>query len=531
MATRTLAIMFTDIKGFTARTSGESRAELVHLLDEHDKLLRPVFAHFRGTIVKTIGDAFLVWFDSPTDAVVCGVTIQEVLRKHNAIAVERERIEVRVSINIGDVELRVDEASGQMDIFGEAVNLAARLEGITDAGEVWFTEAVYLTMNRHETPTAEVGERTFKGIPNPVRVYKVLRDEKSDQLQRIADSVKIIDGVPSLGGLPRATGAPRAVPAPAHRTAYALWASIAIGAIAIGGIGFALFRGHARADALAVARDQVNKGNFEAAVAVVDEQLRGGGQDAEFESIGLLAEQSQLDAKARQMPPAKAVEWARSEIAVHPWARAMKGSLPQLETEALLWDAQEKGEPLPEAELEKLLAQYPDDATVPYTAARIEEHGGIPQYTLKWFEMALERGGYKGDAHIRELCEETFSDFGPGAAWTTTAQRIEKKYYAKERVLWAEKHLDQGGANEFINAMTIFADEKRPEADDTFRRDLRDLLAGSNDEGLRNRLRGERDPAHRKRVAELVRSGLKYDTFDADHRDALEAFLKTFEKG
>src|SRR3954467_13895537 len=200
--------MFTDIQGFTARTSVSTREGIDKLLDAHDRLLKPGFATFRGTIVKTIGDAFLVWFESPTDAVLCGVTIQEVLRKHNEAAPAELQLRVRVAINIGDVEMRGQpegsargwgsggNAPGNHDLFGEAVNLASRLEGIAEAGEVWFTEAVYLTMNRHEVPTAEVGERTFKGIPNPVRVYKVIPDPKSDSLRKIGERVRLDGGIP-----------------------------------------------------------------------------------------------------------------------------------------------------------------------------------------------------------------------------------------------------------------------------------------------------------------------------------------------
>jgi class 3 adenylate cyclase len=130
MATRNLSIMFTDIKGFTQRTSASSREAMKALLEQHERLLLPVFAYFDGVVVKTIGDAFLVYFESPTDAVLCGVTIQEVLRHHNAKQAKADRLEVRVAINVGEVELE------QGDVMGEAVNIAARLEGVTEAGEV-----------------------------------------------------------------------------------------------------------------------------------------------------------------------------------------------------------------------------------------------------------------------------------------------------------------------------------------------------------------------------------------------------------
>ncbi len=197
MATRNVAIMFTDIKGYTARVSEGTRNDLTHLRAVHDRLLTPVFEHFEGRIVQTLGDAFLVYFLSPTDAVMCGIAIQEVLRKHNLRAGESEKMDIRVAINSGEVEI-TDEG-----VMGEAVNLAARVESIAEAGEVWFTEAVYLAMNRTEAPSSQVGERTFKGIPYPVRVYRSTLEMNKELAQRMDEGVRITDKGPILRGLHR----------------------------------------------------------------------------------------------------------------------------------------------------------------------------------------------------------------------------------------------------------------------------------------------------------------------------------------
>ncbi len=172
MKTKHLTIMFTDIKGFTSRTSKSSRDQLEKMLETHEKLILPVFRDFRGRIIKTIGDAFMVSFYSPTDAVLCGMKIQDVLNKHNEDVPEEDRLEVRVAINSGEVTIKDN------DVFGEAVNIAARLEGIADAGDIYFTEAVYLAMNKSEIPTAEIGYREFKGIPENIKIYRVLTGKK-----------------------------------------------------------------------------------------------------------------------------------------------------------------------------------------------------------------------------------------------------------------------------------------------------------------------------------------------------------------
>lgn len=170
MNTKHLTIMFTDMKGFTERTSGHSRRQLDYLLEMQDDLVKPAIRQFDGTIVKTIGDAFLVAFESPTDAVLCGMKIQENVINHNARAASSDQFDIRIAINSGEVNVR------ENDIFGEAVNIASRIESIAEPNEVYFTEAVYLAMNRNEIPTAEVGYRRLKGIPEEIKIYKVLSE-------------------------------------------------------------------------------------------------------------------------------------------------------------------------------------------------------------------------------------------------------------------------------------------------------------------------------------------------------------------
>ncbi len=166
MRTANLAIVFTDIEGFTERTSRQSYEENARMLRIHDALLEPLFKAFGGKKIKTIGDAFLVVFESPTSAVLCGMAIQDRLWSYNQRASREDQIRIRVAVAQGEVRLE------KGDVFGEAVNVAARLEGLAKPGEVLFTEAVYLVMNRAEVPAAPHGEHTFKGIPEPVKVYR-----------------------------------------------------------------------------------------------------------------------------------------------------------------------------------------------------------------------------------------------------------------------------------------------------------------------------------------------------------------------
>lgn len=169
--TRHLSILLTDIKGFTDKTSHKTRADIQAMLDEHRAIVLPILEGKGGKLIKTIGDAFLMTFDSPTNAVLAGVAVQDALAKRNEGLAADDRLEIRIAINAGEVNL----AEG--DVFGEPVNITARIEGIAEAGQVYFTEAVYLAMNKAEVPSSEIGLMQLKGIPEKIRVYKVRREE------------------------------------------------------------------------------------------------------------------------------------------------------------------------------------------------------------------------------------------------------------------------------------------------------------------------------------------------------------------
>jgi len=179
MSSRVVTIVFTDIKGFTERTASSGRDFALRIMARHDELLKPIIARYEGILIKTIGDAYLLRFDSPTDAVLCALMMQARLREYNAAATPEEKIEIRIAINTGEVNVT------DSDVMGEPVNVASRVEGITDAGEIWFTEATYLSMNKQEVPTAMVGEFRLKGVPEALRVYRVVQDHDSEPFKRV----------------------------------------------------------------------------------------------------------------------------------------------------------------------------------------------------------------------------------------------------------------------------------------------------------------------------------------------------------
>jgi class 3 adenylate cyclase len=167
MRTENRVVMLTDIKGFAAATARQTREENARMLALHDALLSPVIEAFGGQRVKTIGDAYLVLFAAPTEALLCAAAIQDRLWDHARRVVEADRIEVRVALAMGDVRLDAG------DVFGEAVNLASRIEGEAEPGEVWFSEALYWALDRGRVPVEELGWRTLAGLPEQVRLFRV----------------------------------------------------------------------------------------------------------------------------------------------------------------------------------------------------------------------------------------------------------------------------------------------------------------------------------------------------------------------
>lgn len=213
--TKNLTILLTDIKGFTDKTSHQTRAAIDALLEDYKTIVLPVLQERGGNLVKTIGDAYLMTFESPTDAVLAGIAVQDALRKRNAGRAADDRIEVRIAINSGEVNL-VDG-----DIFGEPVNITSRIESVAEAGEVFFTEAVYLAMNKTEVPSSEVDTYLLKGIPERIKVYKVRRETpvgSGEMREKKADVREPAPKAVASGALRAADEAPKpSAPPPSSR--------------------------------------------------------------------------------------------------------------------------------------------------------------------------------------------------------------------------------------------------------------------------------------------------------------------------
>jgi TolB-like protein/class 3 adenylate cyclase len=162
------AILAADIVGYSRLMGADEEGTLARLKAHRRELIDPKIAEHRGRIVKTTGDGMLVEFASPVEAVRCAGEIQKAMHEREGSLPEDRRIEIRVGINLGDVIIDED------DVYGDGVNIAARLEALADPGSVVISSAVFEQV-RDRVPDSfeDLGDQQVKNIARPVRVYRL----------------------------------------------------------------------------------------------------------------------------------------------------------------------------------------------------------------------------------------------------------------------------------------------------------------------------------------------------------------------
>src|SRR4030067_200167 len=160
------AILSADVKGYS-RLMGEDEEWTLRTLNTYKEVMRSLVRQYRGRVVDTPGDNVLAEFASAVDAVQCAVEIQQVLRAKNAVLPETRRMDFRIGINLGDV---IEEGE---QIYGDGVNIAARVEGLAEAGGICISESAYQQIeNKLPLRYDYLGEHEVKNIAKPVRVYR-----------------------------------------------------------------------------------------------------------------------------------------------------------------------------------------------------------------------------------------------------------------------------------------------------------------------------------------------------------------------
>ncbi len=171
---RLAAIAFTDMVGYTALAQRNESLAL-QVLEKHNALVRMALKRHHGREVKTIGDAFLLEFDSALEAVLCAIDVQNAIAEQNRLASFEETIAVRIGIHVGDVVHR------DGDVFGDAVNIASRIVNLANKGGICISEQVYVQVrNKLQQSLVKMPEQPMKNVEQPVGLYQVVLSPEAD---------------------------------------------------------------------------------------------------------------------------------------------------------------------------------------------------------------------------------------------------------------------------------------------------------------------------------------------------------------
>ena len=200
MTQRLAAVLAADMVGYSRLMQADEAGTIARLRTHRLELIDPAITDNRGHIIKTTGDGMLVEFPSVADAVQCAVKVQTVMKRRNRDVAGGQRIEFRIGINLGDIIFE------EGDIFGDGVNVAARLEQLAGTGQVCVSAAVYDQVSgRLDLSFQDLGEQHLKNMKRPVQAYQVNLDSSdvSNPLPEQPEPTSIVSAVkPTIAVLP-----------------------------------------------------------------------------------------------------------------------------------------------------------------------------------------------------------------------------------------------------------------------------------------------------------------------------------------
>ncbi len=161
------AILMADVSGFSSMMEAREESTIALIQDFHRRT-KELVERYEGRVVDTAGDSVFAEFDSVVNAVSCAREIQQDLAASNALKKPEDRIDTRIGLHLGDVVIQ------DYNVYGDGVNIAARLEALADPGGICFSEAVYQQIQKKlDLPIEDVGLVELKNIQYPVHVYRV----------------------------------------------------------------------------------------------------------------------------------------------------------------------------------------------------------------------------------------------------------------------------------------------------------------------------------------------------------------------
>jgi adenylate cyclase len=194
---RLAAVLAADVAGYSRLIGVDEEGTLARLKAHRRELIDPKIAEHKGRIVKTTGDGLLVEFVSIVDALRCATEVQAAMAERNATVPADSRIEFRIGIHQGDVIVE------DGDIFGDGVNIAARLEGLAEPGGICVSARVQEdAAGRLDLAFEDIGEQALKNIARPVRVFRVHPDRVAEAANYIPQPSLTLPDKPSVAVLP-----------------------------------------------------------------------------------------------------------------------------------------------------------------------------------------------------------------------------------------------------------------------------------------------------------------------------------------
>jgi len=175
------AVMFTDVVGFSKRMSSNEN-ETLELLQEDFSTIGQLVEHYKGRVIKTLGDGLLVSFSGAVNAVACGVKIQEAFNNRSRPAAADHFLQHRIGIHLGDIYVTDSE------IMGDGVNVAARLQAEAEPGGICISKTVFdVIKGKLEIQAVSLGPKKLKNISESVHLYQILinviAEEKRKEIQ------------------------------------------------------------------------------------------------------------------------------------------------------------------------------------------------------------------------------------------------------------------------------------------------------------------------------------------------------------
>src|SRR5262245_896986 len=190
-----VAVFAADVEGYS-RLMGADEVGTLKALTERRAILDKLIGDYRGRIANTAGDSVLAEFGSAVDAVKCAVEAQTALAEANASLAPERRISFRIGVHIGDVMVRAG------DLFGDGVNIAARLQTLAKPGSVWVSGATYDQVRKVLPMTfVDLGVQQVKNIREAIRAYQVSAPSETPEVAEVESSPPLPDK-PSIAVLP-----------------------------------------------------------------------------------------------------------------------------------------------------------------------------------------------------------------------------------------------------------------------------------------------------------------------------------------